>query len=232
MGAALATSGCATEAESAQERSVVPADVQVAGERADRARLRGDENAPIRIVEISDFQCPFCRQFYDETYGKIDSAYVEPGIVQYLWVSYANPGHGRAWPAIAAGFCAGAVGKFWPMHDLLFDRQEEWGASPDPYEDFVGYAEGLNIDGESFGACLRNSTLAPLMLRDYTSVMRAGISSTPYFILADSIAIRGAADFGTFSSALDTLLVLKGIDRASFRSSASSDDATEGDGGS
>ncbi len=207
---AVVTAGCAAEAESAQERSIVPADMQVAAERADRARMRGSEDAPIQIVEISDFQCPFCRQFYTEAYRQIDSAYIETGKARYVWIGYANPGHGRAWPSIAASFCAGAVGKFWPMHDVLFEKQEEWGASPDPSVDFLEYAEEMNIDGESFGACMRNSLLAPLMLRDYTSVMRAGISSTPYFILADSVAIRGAADFGTFRSAMDTLLVLRG----------------------
>jgi protein-disulfide isomerase len=228
--AGVAAAGCATQAESAQDSSVVPSDIQVAGERADRARLRGDQNAPINIVEISDFQCPYCRQFYDETYGKLDSAYIQPGIASYLWVGYANPGHGRAWPAISSAFCAGAVGKFWPMHDVLFERQEEWGASPDPYTDFVGYAEQMSIEGESFGACLRNSVLAPLMIRDYSGVMRAGISSTPYFILADSIAIRGAADFATFSSAIDTLLALRGIDASSFQSAPEAS-SEEGDGG-
>jgi len=205
----LGLAACATEAESAQERSVVPTDQQVAGERADKARVRGDQDAPIRIVEVSDFQCPYCRQFFDETYAQVDSAYIQTGKASYLWVGYANPGHGRAWPAMAAAYCAGAVGKFWPMHDILFQQQEEWGAAPDPGVNFAAYAEELNIDAESFGSCVRNSLLAPLMLRDYSSVTGAGISSTPYFILADSLAIRGAADYATFSSALDTLLALK-----------------------
>lgn len=210
----VAWGGC-TEAESAQESAVIPADVQVASERADRARVKGDADAPIRIVEISDFQCPYCRQFYDETLDLIDSAYVQTGMASYLFISYANPGHGRAWPSIEAAFCAGAVGKFWPMHDVLFERVDEWGAAADPYEHFVRYAGEMDIDRESFGSCIRNSLLAPLMLRDYTSVMRAGISSTPYFILADSVAIRGAADFETFRSAMDTLLVLKGAESPS-----------------
>ena len=208
--AAVAVSGCATQAESAQESSVIPSDMQVAGERADRSRLRGESDAPIQIVEVSDFQCPYCKQFYMETYRQIDSAYISTGKANYLWVGYANPGHGRAWPSISASFCAGAVGKFWPMHDVLFERAEEWGASPDPFADFVSYATDIGIDRESFESCVRNSLLAPLMLRDYTSVMRAGISSTPYFILADSIAIRGAADFATFRTAIDTLLALRG----------------------
>lgn len=207
--------GCATEAESAQESAMVPAEMQVAGERADRARVRGSEDAVFQIVEISDFQCPFCRQFYEGAYRQIDSAYIQTGKVSYLWIGYANPGHGRAWPSISASFCAGAVGKFWPMHDVLFERQQEWGASPDPFADFVRYSDEMNIDTESFGSCVQNSLLAPLMLRDYTSVMRAGISSTPYFILADSVAIRGAADFETFRAAIDTLLVLRASQNAS-----------------
>ena len=209
---ALALAGCAAEAEagSAQERSVIPADADVARERADRNRIKGEEGAPVRVVEISDFQCPFCRQFHEQTLTRIDSAYIEQGKVSYLWIAYANPGHPQAFVSTEAAYCAGAVGKFWPMHDLLFERQDEWSGAADPYALFVGYAEEIDIDAESFGSCVRNSTLAPLVLRDYTSVTQAGISSTPYFILGDSVAIRGAADFGTFSSAIDTLLVLKG----------------------
>ncbi len=208
--AVLTIGGCAASAESAQEGSVVPSDVLVAGERADKGRLKGADDAPVRIVEISDFQCPFCRQFHDETLAQIDSAYIQTGKVSYLWVSYANPGHSQAFASSEAAFCAGAVGKFWPMHGLLFERQEQWSGSADPYAAFVSYAEELNIDGESFGSCVRNSLLASLLLRDFTSVSRAGISSTPYFILADSVAIRGAAGFDAFKQAIDTLLVLKG----------------------
>ena len=202
--------GCVAEARTTQERSVVPADADVARERADRNRIKGQEGAPVRVVEISDFQCPFCRQFHEQTLTRLDSAYIEPGSVSYLWIAYANPGHPQAFVSTEAAYCAGAVGKFWPMHDILFERQEEWSGVADAYALFLTYADELNIDTDSFGSCVRNSVLAPLVLRDYASVTQAGISSTPYFILGDSVALRGAADFGTFSSAIDTLLVLKG----------------------
>ena len=213
-GLVVLAAGCAAEAEagSTQERSIVPPDAQVARERADRNRIKGEEGAPVRVVEISDFQCPYCRQFHEQTLGRIDSAYIAEGKVSYLWIAYANPGHAQAFVSTEAAYCAGAAGKFWPMHDILFERQDEWSGAADPYALFVGYAEEIDIDRESFGSCVRNSTLAPLVLRDYTSVTQAGISSTPYFILGDSVALRGAADFGTFSSAIDTLLVLKGGD--------------------
>lgn len=209
------TAGCAREAESAPEAggaqglAVVPADLQVAGERADKARIKGLENAPVKIVEISDFQCPYCRQFHNATLRQVDSAYIQTGKVSYLWIAYPSPGHGRAWVSAAAGFCAGAAGQFWPMHDILFDRQEEWSAAPDPAAMFTEYAEEIGVDPASFGSCVRNGLLAPLLLRDFASVNRAGIQSTPYFILQDSVAIRGAADFATFSSAIDTLLALR-----------------------
>lgn len=208
----LALAGCAAEAEagSTQERLIVPIDADVARERADRNRIKGAEDAPVRVVEISDFQCPFCAQFHEQTLARLDSAYIQPGRVSYLWIAYANPGHAQAFVSTEAAYCAGAVGKFWPMHDILFERQEEWSGVADAYALFIAYAEELDIDAESFGSCVRNSVLAPLVLRDYASVTQAGISSTPYFILADSVALRGAADYGTFSSALDTLLVLKG----------------------
>lgn len=210
LGASLWVAGCATQADAVQEGAIVPADAQLLGTRADAGRLKGDTDAPVRIVEISDFQCPFCKQFHEETLTKIDSAYIQTGKVNYLWVSYANPGHPLAFGSSEAAFCAGSVGLFWPMHDILFERQEEWSGQPDAYEYFVQYATEIGVDTESFEVCLRNSTLAPLLLRDFSSVTRAGISSTPYFILADSVAIRGAADFATFQAAIDTLLVLKG----------------------
>lgn len=208
VAAATVLAGCAGDARSAQDKAVVPADAQVAGERADKARAKGSEDAPIQIVEISDFQCPFCAQFYEETLGALDSLYIATGKASYLWISYASPGHARAWPAIEASFCAGAVGLFWPMHDILFERREEWSSAADPSASFAAYADELGIDAESFASCVRNDLLAPLMLRDYTSVLRAGISSTPYFVI-DSVAIRGAAPLETFTTQIDALLALR-----------------------
>jgi len=207
--AGAAAAGCARDANGSQERDVVPSDAQLASQRADQARAKGADDAPIRIVEISDFECPFCRQFHEETMGALDSLYIDEGKVKYIFISYANPGHPRAWPAIEAAFCAGAVGKFWPMHDRLFEEQEAWSGAEDAFTLFVQYAEEMNIDPESFAACMRDDLLAPFLLGDYSNVLRAGISSTPYFILADSVAIRGAAPIETFQTAIDTLLILR-----------------------
>lgn len=196
----------------AQEIGVsVPGDQTVVLERADRARVRGDTAAPIRIVEISDFECPYCARFYSEVYRALDSLYVRSGLARYVWISFPNSSHPRAWPAIEAAFCAGAAGHFWEMHDILFDRREQWAAADDPNGLFITWAVEAGIERESFGECLRNDQTAPLQVRDYESAIRAGVASTPFFVVGDSVAIRGAVPLETFRSAVDSVLVLRGI---------------------
>jgi protein-disulfide isomerase len=181
-------------------------------ERADRARTRGSADAPIRIVEISDFECPYCAQFYLESYRAVDSLYVRTGTARYVWIAYPSSGHPRAWPAIEAAFCAGAAGLFWEMHDALFERRDEWSSAADPNAAFRSLAEEVGIDPTSFAECLRNDEPAPLQVRDYESALRAGVTSTPFFIIGDSVAIRGAVPLDTFRSAVDSVLTLRGID--------------------
>lgn len=217
LGAAL-SAGCGEGAGKAQEEagaSVVPSEGEVAVQRADRARVRGAEDAPIRLVEISDFECPFCAQYFRETYPAIDSLYVQTGIVRYVWISFPNPQHARAWPAIEAAFCAGTVGRFWEMHDLLFQRQEEWRDAKEPAAVFRRYAEELGIDGPSFGDCTENDRVAQLQVRDYQGAISAGINSTPFFVLADSVAIRGASPLETFQREIDAILEARGAGAAS-----------------
>lgn len=205
LGAARPAAG-QDDADSPDAWSVLPTQLSVLLSRADQARVRGSSDAPVRILEISDFQCPFCAQFNRETFPVLDSLYIRTGKVEYVWISFVNPSHQLAWPAVEAAFCAGAVGKFWPMHDVLFERQGEWSTAADAWATFVGYARELRIDEASFGACLRDDRTAPLQVRDFQSVQRAGISSTPFFIIADSLSIRGAAQASQFRTVLDSLL--------------------------
>ncbi len=209
----LVASGCADKDGNAQttpDGSVVPSDVSVIMQRADRARVKGDTSAPLRMIEVSDFQCPYCKQYFDETYPKIDSAYVKTGKIQYLWISFPNPRHVHSWPAIEASFCAGAVGKFWPMHDMLFRNQDEWAKSDTPVDFFMKYAEDLGIDSTSYRQCLEEDRPSPLQVRDLASVTRVGVNGTPFFIIGDSISMEGAAPFAKFKGVLDSLIAKRG----------------------
>ncbi len=195
----------------AQEPYVVPSDQEVVLLRADRARVKGDSAAPIRIVEISDFECPYCGQFYFESARIIDSLYVQSGIARYLWISFPNSTHPRAWPAVEAAFCAGAAGRFWAMHDILFERVDQWKTAVDPVGLFEQWAVEIGIDRESYGLCLRNDVTAPLQVADYDSALRSGITSTPFFVVGDSLAIRGTVSVERFRSAVDSVLTARGL---------------------
>ena len=210
---ALVLQGLAARTALGQEPArIVPAEQEVVLQRADRARVKGDSAAPIRIVEISDFQCPFCARFHADSWPVIDSLYVQSGIARYLWISFPNSTHPRAWPAVEAAFCAGAAGRFWPMHDLLFERTDDWTRAADPAELFIRWAGEIGVDAASFAACLRNDVTAPLQVADYDSAVRSGITSTPFFVVGDSIAIRGMVSTEQFRSAVDSLLAARGLE--------------------
>jgi protein-disulfide isomerase len=212
VAAVLAAPTPRVPAAAAQETTAVPADQAVILERADRARAKGDTAAPIRIVEISDFECPYCARFHRESSRTLDSLYVRTGKARWLWISFPNSTHPRAWPAIEAAFCAGAAGRFWAMHDVLFERREEWTRAPDPNASFLGYAREIGVDADGFADCLRNDQTSPLQLADYESALRSGITSTPFFVVGDSVAIRGAVSTERFRSAVDSVLAARGID--------------------
>jgi len=93
---------------------------------------------------------------------------------------------------------------------VLFERRDEWAESPDPNQLFRSWAVEIGIEDESFAACLRNDQTAPLQVRDYESAITAGVASTPFFVVGDSVAIRGAVPLDTFRSAVDSVLVLRG----------------------
>lgn len=212
---ALSSSGGALRAQDAGNgaRGVVPAGQRDILEAADAARRKGADDAPLRIVEISDFECPFCARFHDEGWPVVDSVYVGGGYVRYLWISFPNSNHARAWPAIEAAFCAGAAGRFWEMHHLLFERQDEWTEEEDPYARFLDYAERVGVDRPSFAACLTNDQTAPLQVSDYESALRSGITSTPFFIVGDSVAIQGAVSAERFRSVVDSVLAARDLPR-------------------
>lgn len=197
----------------AQEMAVVPAGQPAVLEAADRARTRGQADAPLRIVEISDFECPFCAQFHRDTWPVVDSLYVQTGIARYLWISFPNSRHARAWPAIEAAFCAGAAGRFWEMHAILFETQKVWSESEDPHARFLEYGERAGVEPESFAACLRADQPAPLQVSDYESALRSGITSTPFFIVGDSLAIQGAVSAEQFRAAVDSVLEARDLPR-------------------
>lgn len=114
----------------------------------------GDPNAPIQIVEYSDFQCPFCERFYTDTEPLLEQGYIDTGKVRFTyrsagnWVSQ-NAANTESQDAAAAAYCAGEQNKFWEMHDALFannrDVENQGSFAPQRLTE-IARAAGLSMD--------------------------------------------------------------------------------------
>ena len=182
----------------ARADSVVPA--------ADRSRAKGDSAAPVTIIEISDFQCPYCRQFTEETYRQLDSAYIQTGKVRLVFIHYPLPNHAQAFPAAEAAMCAGAQGKFWPMHDRIFASQREWSGQADAPQRFARMAVEVGVDAEQWRDCVENDRVAPIIINDVMGATQAGVNGTPTFILSGQKVLSGAVPFSDISREIDAIL--------------------------
>lgn len=207
--AALATSACGQRqgaAASSRQPAVNPDSVTA---RADRGRMKGPENAQVTIVEISDFQCPYCREFSTTTFARIDSAYVRTGKARVIYINLPLSMHREAFGAAEAAMCAGAQGKFWPMHDRLFAAQREWGGQADAAQRFERMAQALQLDMAAYRDCTANDRTASLIISDATQAAEAGVQGTPAFILtsrAGQRSLSGAVPFEQFAAEMDSLL--------------------------
>ena len=203
----MAASACA-QAPGAQSggAAVLPDSVSA---RADRGRMKGADSAKVTIIEVSDFQCPYCRQFAAGTYAQIDSAYVRTGRAKLVYINLPLSSHVNAFPAAEAAMCAGAQGKFWQMHDRLFATQQQWASQADAVRRFEAMAGELSLDMDAYRDCTANDRAASIIINDAMQAAGAGINGTPAFILIGPWGQRplsGAVPFDQFSAELDAVL--------------------------
>jgi len=176
-------------------------------ERAGMSRARGQKAAKVTVLEISDFQCPFCGAFARDVYPRIDSAYVKTGKVQWVFVNLPLPNHANAWGAAEAALCTGGSGgDFWAVHDRLFGAQAEWSGLADPAPHFRRYAQQAGATLAAYDACVAGDRTATLVLRDVLYASNARISGTPAFVIDSDQPIVGVKDFEEWKRLLDAAL--------------------------
>jgi protein-disulfide isomerase len=175
--------------------------------RADRARILGNPTASVWVVEVSDFQCPYCRQFHDESYAELKRAYVDSGKVRLAYVNFPLPMHHNAFAASEAAMCAAAQDKFWQMHDALFATQKRWEALPAPQPAFDSLAAAQGVDLEAFRKCESEHMTKPMIEADIDRASKAGVESTPTFLIG-GMMVTGAQPVANFRRAIDSALTL------------------------
>jgi len=169
---------------------------------------QGSADAPVTIVEFTDFQCPYCRRFDQNTFAELKRNYIETGKVRFLARDLPLEFHANAQRAAEAARCAGDQGKYWEMRQALFAGGGELGRDA-----IVKHAQTLSIDADTFAACLDTEKHKSDIQADLADSARLRITGTPTFVIGKSgkdvlegVRINGALPLAAFDAAIQKAL--------------------------
>ncbi len=150
----------------------------------------GEADAPITLVEFSDFQCPYCYDFHMEIFPYIKENYIDKGLVKFVYRDYPLPKHTYADEAALAAECVGEGGDedYYAMHDLIFQNIFSLNSSADPNAFLITLAGELGVDIQS---CLTDRTFMDEIEGDFIAASTYGVGATPYFFI-NGIPVKGA----------------------------------------
>jgi protein-disulfide isomerase len=171
---------------------------------------RGSEEAPVKVLEISDFGCGYCRRFHEETFPDLLEVYVESGLVEWKFIPFVLGMFPNGLQAATAGECAGEQGQFFAMQSRLFADQGGWRNSEDPYAFFSDLAGDQGLDVDRFVSCIQGGWRDNQVRANIRLGQQAGARGTPFF-LVDGRQVAGALPLEDFRTVLDGALLQRGI---------------------
>lgn len=171
----------------------------------DGAYAMGAQDAPVTIIEYSDFQCPFCARFHSDTFPQIERDYIATGQVQYVYKHFPLSFNQNARPAANAAECAGAQGSFFDYSSILYSNQARWSGVNDPTQQFISFAEDLGLDTSTFESCLASGEHEERIQSDFDEGSQRGVRGTPAFFVNGQL-ISGAQPYAVFRDAIEAAL--------------------------
>jgi protein-disulfide isomerase len=173
------------------------------------ARSKGSAGAPVTVYEMSDFQCPYCKQFAEETFPEIERRYITPGKVRWVYINFPLTHlHPHAVPAGELALCAARQNGFWRVHDLLFQYQETWAPLKEAGPFFVSLADSAKLSKKAILACLEDPETRKTLQAEAEGAQRAGANSTPAFYIEGGL-MAGALPLSVFQRILDSVYAAK-----------------------
>ena len=164
---------------------------------------QGLDDAPVTIIEFSDFKWSYCGRFANDSLSRIREEYVDTGKVRFVYKQYAILGP-ESVRGSEATECAAEQDSFWPFHDVLFtDLSTNHSSLTD--DKLIEFAEQLELDTESFGTCLASGRFSDLITQDRTSIQELGVRGTPAFLI-NGIYISGAQPYEVFQEVIEEQL--------------------------
>jgi protein-disulfide isomerase len=177
------------------------------------ARSKGSAKAPVTVYEMSDFQCPYCRSFAQETFPALERRYITTGKVRWVFINFPLTDiHPHAAAAAQLALCAAKQNGFWRMHDLLFQYQETWAPLKEAGPFFVSLADSARLSKQALLSCLEAPETLQAVQADAEGAARSGAGSTPTFYIEGGL-LEGAVPLSVFQQVLDSVYAIKAVSR-------------------
>jgi len=193
----LSPSGNAPETSQQQQTGLLP------------ERTKGSPDAPLTVFEISDFQCPYCRVFWEETLPAMEREYIDSGKLKLVFVNMPlTQIHPNAAAAHEFAMCAALQDRFWPAHDMLYQYQDQWSPLPDPGPYFMTLGDSAGLAASELRDCFNTGAVRGIVQQEIEMNFRSGISSTPSFVV-EGILVPGIAPIEAWRPLLDSLYTAK-----------------------
>jgi len=155
-------------------------------------RAKGRPGAPVTVYEMADFQCPACRMFTRTVFPAIERDFIATGKVRWVFINLPLTNiHPNAVPAAEVAMCAARQKRFWPVHDLLYEHQDEWARLAQPRAKLVALAQRAGVNRARLLACLNAPGIRAEVERDAELAARTGARSTPSFYIEGGL-LEGA----------------------------------------
>jgi protein-disulfide isomerase len=156
---------------------------------APQGHLMGKADAPVQVIEFGDFECPGCGNFATVTEPDIRTRLINTGVVGFRFYDFPLSQHKNSFTAHLAAACAADQGKFWEMHDRLYQGQDEWSDLvanvPDPLSIFRRYAKELGLDVKSWEDCVVSQKYTAQIKGNQAEGVRRNVEQTPTIIIGD-----------------------------------------------
>ena len=196
------------ERQQRPQQAAAPAKPEIVTIKGNGPHVLGKTDAPLVLIEYTDYQCPFCKRFYDSTFAEIKKNLIDTGKVKFISRNLPLPFHANAQKAAQAAFCAGEQGKYWEMRDALFKNQSKL-----EVEAIMGYAKDLSLKTGAFKSCMDSDKPSKELGEEASYAGTIGITGTPSFVLGrqkgdfvEGRKIVGAQSFAAFTAAANELL--------------------------
>ena len=202
-GSLLYSNGAGVKSGTAQIKQDLQGNVRVDVSAEDDPSI-GNKNAKVTMIEFSDYQCPFCRIFWKESFSQLKKEYIDTGKVKFVYRDYPLSFHPMSEPSAQAGECADDQGKYWEFHDKIFGEEDKKGQGTVTYtiQELKLWASQIGLNQADFNKCLDSGKYKEEVQKDFNDGTSAGVSGTPSTFINGRLVV-GAQPYASFKAIID-----------------------------